>query len=106
MVYARLAPLATPGHEVIVSGGALQRSPAWARMLADAFGRPLTLSAEVEASSRGAAVRILDALGAPAPPPAARGRTIDPDPGRHAAFRTARDRQQHLYDNIVGLPHS
>ena len=45
LVYERLAPLADAGHEVIASGGALLRSPAWTRMLADAFGRPLTLSA-------------------------------------------------------------
>jgi gluconokinase len=104
LVYERLAPLAAAGHEVIASGGALVRSPAWTRMLADAFGRPLTLSGEVEASSRGAALRTLTAVGAPAPPPASRGRTIAPDLGRHAAFRRARERQRRLYDNVVGPP--
>jgi gluconokinase len=102
LVYERLAPLAGAGHEVIASGGALRSSPAWTRMLADAIGRPLTLSAEVEASSRGAALRTLEALGAPVPPPAARGRVIAPDLDRHAAFRAARERQGLLYDNVVG----
>ena len=106
LVYECLAPLAAAGHEVVASGGALLRSPAWTRMLADAFGRPLTLSAEAEASSRGAALRTLDALGAPLPPPASGGRVIVPDPGRHARFRAARDRQGRLYDNVVGPPHS
>jgi sugar (pentulose or hexulose) kinase len=73
-------------------------------MLADAFGRPLTLSHEAEASSRGAALRVLEALGAPAPPAAPLGPTVVPDPRRHDAFRTARDRQQRLYDNVVGPP--
>ena len=104
LVYERLAPLAAAEHEVIASGGALLHSPAWTRMLADAFGRPLTLSAEAEASSRGAALRTLAAIGAPVPPPASRGRTITPDLRRHAAFRAARERQRRLYDNVVGPP--
>ena len=106
LVYERLAPLADAGHDVIASGGALRHSPAWTRMLADAFGRPLTVSAEAEASSRGAALRTLAAIGAPVPPPVSRGRIIAPDRGRHAAFRAARERQQRLYDNVVGPPHS
>lgn len=104
IVHERLAPLAAPDHLVIASGGALLRSRAWTRMLADAFGRPLTLSHEAEASSRGAALRVLEALGAPAPPPQPLGSTVSPDPGRHAAFRAARERQQRLYDNVVGPP--
>jgi gluconokinase len=104
IVHERLAPLAAPDHVVIASGGALLRSRAWTRMLADAFGRPVTLSHEAEASSRGAALRVLEALGAPTPPAAALGAGVAPDPGRHAAFREARERQEHLYDNVVGLP--
>ena len=72
-------------------------------MIADAFGRPVTLSHEPEASSRGAALRVLEALGAPAPPAAALGPAVSPDPGRHAALRAARERQERLYDNVVGL---
>jgi gluconokinase len=106
LVYERLAPLAAAGHEVIASGGALLHSPPWTQMLADAFGRPLTLSAEAEASSRGAALRTLTAIGAPVPPPASRGRTIAPDLARHAVFRAARERQRRLYDNVVGPSHS
>jgi gluconokinase len=104
IVHERLAPLAAANHRVIASGGALLHSPAWARMIADAFGRPLTLSREAEASSRGAALRVLEALGAPPPPPAPLGAPVTPDPTRHAAFRAARDRQQRLYDNVVGSP--
>jgi gluconokinase len=104
LIHERLAPLAAPGHAVIASGGALGRSRAWTRMLADALGHPLTLSRETEASSRGAALRVLAALGAPAPPAAPLDAAVAPDPGRHAALRAIRDRQQHLYDNVVGLP--
>ena len=104
IVHERLAPLAAPDHVVVASGGALLRSRAWTRMLADAFGRPVTLSHEAEASSRGAALRVLEALGAPTPPAAALGAGVAPDPGRHAALREARERQERLYDNVVGLP--
>jgi gluconokinase len=47
--------------EVIVSGGILH-SPASIRLLADALGRDLRVSAEPEASLRGAAVYVLEAL--------------------------------------------
>jgi gluconokinase len=104
LVYERLAPLAAPDHVVVASGGALAHSPAWTRMLADAFGRPLTLSDEAEASSRGAALRVLEGLGAPAPPPVGLGATVAPDAGRHAVYLEARKRQSRLYDNVVGSP--
>jgi gluconokinase len=48
-------------REVIVSGGILH-SPASIRLLADALGRDLRVSAEPEASLRGAAVYVLEAL--------------------------------------------
>jgi gluconokinase len=104
MVYDRLAPLAANGHRVIASGGALHRSRAWATIMADVLGVPLTMSAEPEASIRGAALLTLEALGAPAPPPLPAGAIITPDPGRHAVYRAARERQRGLYDNIVGPP--
>lgn len=102
MVYDRLAPLAPAGHRIVASGGALDRSRVLASIIADVLGVPLTLSGEPEASARGAALLALEALGAPAPPPLAAGATVAPDPGRHAIYRAARERQQRLYDNIVG----
>src|SRR5712692_105955 len=104
MVYDRLAPLAADGHRVIASGGALHRSRAWASIVADVLGVPLTLCGDPEASSRGAALLALEALGAPPPPPLPAGATIIPDPGRHGVYRAARERQRRLYDNVVGPP--
>src|SRR5712692_7041932 len=104
MVYDRLAPLAADGHRVIASGGALHRSRAWASIVADVLGVPLTLCGDPEASSRGAALLALEALGAPPPPPLPAGATIVPDPGRHGVYRAARERQRRLYDNVVGPP--
>jgi gluconokinase len=62
-IYGTLAgALGTPA-EVIASGGALLRSPAWTQMMADALGRPVIASTEPEASSRGAALYALERLG-------------------------------------------
>jgi gluconokinase len=56
-----------PAKKVIVSGGIL-RSVASVRLLADALGRDLCVSAEAEASLRGAAVYVLEKLGKKATP--------------------------------------
>jgi gluconokinase len=53
-----------PADEVVAGGGALRASPAWARMIADALGRPLRLSPHHEATLRGAALLALERIGA------------------------------------------
>jgi gluconokinase len=102
---AEIIESASPGEkEVIASGGGLLRSATWARIMADALGRPVTTSAIQEASSRGAALLALEKLGqleieeAEAP----LGETFEPDPGRHAIYREALDRQRRLYDAVLG----
>jgi gluconokinase len=97
-VYALLAPLAGPHHSVIASGGAL-RSRAWAQMIADALGRPVRLSAEEEATSRGSALLALQSLGRLPDLRAAQaplGPVVEPSPRRHALYRNALDRQKRL----------
>ncbi len=101
-VYERLAPLASSDHTVVATGGALARSPAWARIVADVLGQPLEISALTEASGRGAALLALEALGAPEPPALPPGRIVAPDGRRHAMYANAMGRQRHLYDIIVG----
>lgn len=91
-------------REIVVSGGAISASPVWARMIADAIGRPITLSTEPEASSRGAALLALRAAGMiedEANVPAPLGETISPDPGRNALLRHALQRQQELYRRLL-----
>ena len=102
LVYDLLAPHAAPGHRIVASGGAA-RSRVWRRILADALGRPLTLSQEPEATSRGAALLALEALGAlpdlrAAPAPL--GDTVEPDPAAHARYRAALTRQQRLDERV------
>ncbi len=109
LLYDLLRGLAAPRHEIVASGGALAASPAWCQILGDVLGRPITLSPQAEASSRGAALLGLEALGA-LPDlrtfPAGEGRRFTPHPRRHAEFGEARKRQYSLYDQFVGSPRS
>lgn len=98
-VYDLLAPYAATGHAIVASGGAIARSPAWTQLMADAFGHPVTWSLEDEATTRGAALLALEAIGALPDLAAARrplGRTFEPDRGRHARLRAALERQRRL----------
>ncbi len=98
-VYALLAPHAAADHLIVASGGAVTRSRAWSRMLADALGHTIAWSHEPEATSRGVALLALEAVGAGAPrraAPAPLGETFVPDPARHARYRAALDRQAAL----------
>jgi len=53
-----------PGErDVIATGGGMLNSPTWRQIMADALGRPVTVSKVEEASSRGAALLVLEALG-------------------------------------------
>jgi len=64
MIHALLRE-AIPGiGPVTASGGALLHSPMWMQMMADVLGYPVMSSAVAEASSRGAAVLALEAIGA------------------------------------------
>ena len=103
MVYGLVAPCASAGHAVIASGGALGRSRAWTQIIADAIGHPVTWSAEPEATSRGAALLALEALGVLPDLVAARqtlGETFVPDRAHHARYREAIERQRRLDERV------
>ena len=102
LVHERLAPLARAGHRLVASGGALNASPAWAGMIADALGAEISISPAAQASTRGAALAALAAVGAPAPPALGEGPVYRPDPARHERYRALLDRQRALYDKVVG----
>ena len=89
---------------VIATGGQLINSPTWTQMLADGLRLKVITSPEKEASSRGAALLTLYALGrrprlwreAPA-----RGRSFKPDAVAHAIYELGRRRQEKLYDLLL-----
>lgn len=102
-VYDLLTPLAAADHTIIASGGALTRSRAWAQIMADVLGRPLVLSGEEEATSRGGALLALESLGRLEASTWARGpggETVEPDLTRHARYREARRRQRQLDERV------
>ena len=88
-------------ESVIATGGQLIHSPAWRQMLADALNQRVMTSPEPEASSRGAALLVLHALGklprlwSTTP---ARGRVFRPRARAHTIYERARRRQQDLYE--------
>src|SRR5215204_4672934 len=100
-IIAETLETASPGKkQVIASGGGLVHSPTWTQIMSDTLGKPVTLAGVKEASSRGAALLALQALGGPeieatkAPP----GKTFNPDPDRHNTYRQALERQRRLYE--------
>lgn len=98
--FAEIAELLGPVEEVVATGTALLSNPTWAQIVADALGRPLTLSAVEEASARGAAVVALERLGArPDDPPP--GEVVEPRPEAVEAYRAARERQRELYECVT-----
>src|SRR5215210_1230813 len=103
-IIAEIIETASPGEkEVVASGGGLLNSPTWTRIMADTLGRPVTLSGVKEASSRGAALIALEALGGPEVEAAQAplGETFEPDPSRHEIYRKALERQRRLYDAVL-----
>jgi gluconokinase len=104
---AEMIEFAIPGEKLVVaSGGGLLNSPTWTGIMADVLGKPITVSGVKEASSRGAALIALEALGGPEIEEAwvPLGETFDPDPGRHEVYRRAIERQRRLYDAVLGTP--
>ncbi len=102
---AEIIEAASPGEKVVIAtGGGLLHSPTWTRIMADALGRPVTISGVEEASSRGAALLALEALGGQQIEEAETplGETFEPDPGRHEIYRNALERQRRLYDAVLG----
>ena len=98
----RQYPTAT---QIIVSGGALTHDPTWTQIMADTFGLPVVTSRVFEASSRGAALLVLNALGLISDlddVPTYLGKTYTPDPDRHEIYKKAQARQEALYAKMLG----
>ena len=95
---------AFPGEkEVIATGGGLFNSPTWTRIMADALGKPVKLSSVKEASSRGAALLALEALGIQKIEDAGfpLGKTFEPDAKSHETYLRALKRQRSLYEAVL-----
>ncbi|HZU11229.1 MAG TPA: gluconokinase [Chloroflexota bacterium] len=105
VVYDVLRAVLPPTRGIIGSGAGLIHSPAWLQIMTDVLGEPVVVSAVPEASGRGAALLALEALGhlpdvTAAPVPLAD--TYRPHPDHTRAYRAAAQRQQRLYDLLIG----
>jgi gluconokinase len=92
-------------ESLVATGGQLMHSALWSQMLADATDVPVMMSPQLEASSRGAALLALHALGrlpglwslTPG-----RGRSFRPRAAAHTTYERGRLRQAQLYQAIFG----
>jgi sugar (pentulose or hexulose) kinase len=88
-------------EEIVATGGGLLSDPDWIQLMADTLAWPVTASGVDEASLRGAAVAILERLGHEAAA-APLGAVFRPRQDRADAYRSARERQQQLYEVLNG----
>lgn len=101
---AEALELHAPGAFVCASGGALRSSPVWTQVLSDVLGRTLSLSRVAEASSRGAVLLALEALGAIKSVDEVASETdgaCAPDAARREIYRRGLERQRKLYDLLI-----
>jgi gluconokinase len=100
-IYQRLREEIPESNQIIASGGGLLKSPVWTQMMADVIGSPVAASAIDEASSRGAALLALQALGQlgeleDLPVPC--DEVYQPIPDHQARYRTGFERHQAFYE--------
>jgi gluconokinase len=104
LMYRILAESYPQAEHIIGSGAALLQNPTMCQILADVIGKPLVVSEEAEATSRGAALIALEQLRA-IPSwegmPAAFGETMEPDMAAHRVYQAAIERQERLYRAVV-----
>lgn len=104
LVFELLRPLISGEPQVVASGGALLGSPAWLQIVTDVLGRTVDVCGVAEATSRGAALLALEALGAiknleEVPHFITPG--CQPDAHRHTRYQQAVERQRELYAKLV-----
>ncbi|MBC8139506.1 MAG: gluconokinase [Fibrella sp.] len=91
-----------PQAEIIGTGGGLLRSTASAQILADVLGEPITLSGELEGSSRGAALWVREKLGLGRleDAPFAMNRRFLPNPDHAQIYASARARHEDILSRL------
>jgi len=100
---ARALNEVAPNATIIASGNALRSSPVWLQIIADVLGRPLLLGGSAEASSRGAALLALEAVGKIASIEKDQfvvDQVFEPDMTRHARYQQGLARQEELYNQL------
>lgn len=107
VLYDLLSRVAPAAEEIIVNGGAILHRPIWMQITADVLARPLVASSEAEATSRGAALMALRALGelpSIEAAPDSLAERMEPDGERHARYQRGLARHRALYDLLLNQP--
>ena len=98
---ARALDRIAPGAMIVASGNALRSSRVWLQIIADVLGRPLMFGGISEASSRGAALLALEAVGKIGSIDEDFGSIeFEPDVKRHARYQQGLARQEELYNRL------
>src|SRR5262245_24088088 len=103
-IYERLKAEAPGDTRIIASGGGILNLPAWTRMMADVIGVPVVASAVPEASSRGAAMLVMEAfgqIGGLRDLETPLGEVFEPNARDHELYLRGRARQESLYDLLI-----
>ncbi|RPJ52416.1 MAG: carbohydrate kinase [Chloroflexi bacterium] len=103
-VYELLRPVLPVEPEIVASGGAIQGSPAWQQILADALNHPVRLSRVPETSTRGAVLLALEALGIVKDLKELPDLSVvvaEPEPRRHARYRQMIEQQKDIYRKLI-----
>jgi gluconokinase len=106
-VYEELKRIIPPPSGMIGSGAGLLHSPVWLQIMTDVLGEPMAVSAVPEASSRGAALMVLEAMGVVPDPgalPAPIGQIYTPVPAHQDIYARAIERQSRLYEALIPSP--
>lgn len=102
---ARALDEVAPDATIAASGNALRYSPVWLQIIADVLGRQLLLGGTAEASSRGAALLALEAVGKIASIEEDKfvvDQVFEPDMARHERYQEGLARQEELYKRLYG----
>ena len=98
---ARALDRIAPGATIFASGNALRSSRVWLQIMADVLGRPLMFGGISEASSRGAALLALEAVGKIASiDEDLASIVVEPEMTRHARYQQGLARQEELYNRL------
>ena len=103
LLYDILAERLGAPERVIATGEALRKSTVWTQMMADALGRPVVASLEKETSARGAAMLVLERIGAVRDLreiPSATGETYLPRPEFAETYARLLEQQKKLYGQL------
>lgn len=90
--------------EIIASGGALRESPVWTQIIADVLANDLSLPDTREASSRGAVLLALEAIGeikSVSELETPKGNEFNFDKKRHEIYKIARARHEKYYKLLI-----